>query len=154
MTLWQPFAVKKLGTISTTAGTFQTFKTYSTQNLLDADFQAFNRGTQLRVIRVIFSPTGVNTFSAQQPLEVQLYWSNIDGTVIAMTKLTSLSLTNRTTLQYTLPRNSAEIREVGDSGSLFSVAIFNRLNTTADSVPVFYDVEASFDLATDAPSIM
>jgi len=147
---FQPYWIEKLGYITTIAGTVTNSVDYSTSNLMANDLGNDGRACQLRAVTVDFSPLSAS--ATGQPMEVQLAYTTVDGTRVAMTRAIPLSATNRTTLGFVLPRNIAEYRGTNDGAVIFSLNVFNRANTSATAETVYYSVSAKWDLAVDVPT--
>jgi hypothetical protein len=129
-----------------------TYKVYSTLNLTNNEFSASNSRTcQLRSVRVYFNPI-YNATVVVQPIEAQLFWDNLLGNKIAMTKSIPLSQSNKTTLSYRLPFNYNEYRIFSDPNPLLTVALFNPFSGSALTVPISFNVELNFAISRDVPN--
>jgi hypothetical protein len=148
--LWQSFTTNRSGLAITTNGVAVSNQFYTMSNLISADINpASQRTAQLRRVRVRFNPVGVNTFSAQQPFEIQLFYVSIDGQNIALTKTVPLSLTNSVNLSFSLPPQFTEQRAAGDTNPVLGIQFVNRAMAAAVATTIYFTIQSSFTLSAD-----
>jgi hypothetical protein len=143
--MWQPYN-EQLQTRITTLTTPSTTQVYTTDDLLPAFKTApYNRVGVLRTIKMTLMPQqGVTT-----PLGVQLSYFCSQGTVaIPMTRVKMMNQTQRTILQFRLPRVLSESRTTSAATQVLAVKF---VNTAATATPqtVFYTIDVEWDLSLD-----
>jgi len=155
--LYRPYWTQIASVGVTTAGAYSNAFPILINQTLGSDFGGSTpSATKIGILRqAIFDFNPLTAPEGPSPnasnIDVQIGYQNVDGQLMYMTRAIPLSTTNRTTLSFKLPRITSEALLSSSSTAVLYVQSYNRANSTATSVPLYFTLETKWDLLIDAP---